>query len=81
MKNSQPYAAGYSLPLAEGIIGYAHADGSVSIEQRDGPALDLPVEVVEHLEELLKLSANLRSAARRRRARASYSARWDDGEA
>lgn len=78
MKRSSPYASGYSLPLADGITGYAHGDGSLSIEQRDGPALDLPVEVVENLEQLLRMSGGLRAAARRRRSRDGYTARWGE---
>lgn len=80
MKHAQPYASGYSLALGGDLAGHVHADGSLSLERPDGAAVDLLPAQVEALADLLKMSGNVRSMARRRRARAAYSARWGDGE-
>lgn len=73
-----PSASGYSLPLDDRLVAYAHADGSLSLERAEGGAVDLAPDAVEALAELLRLSSGLRSAARRRRSRAAYRARWGD---
>jgi hypothetical protein len=78
MKIAQPYATGYAHQLDADLVAFAHADGSLSLERVDGSAVDLPPDAVEALAELLKMSGALRSAARRRRSRAAYSARWGE---
>lgn len=80
MKQLRPYASGYTLALPDGLTGHAHGDGSLSLQNRDGETAELTPAQVEGLAELLKLSSGLRAAARRKRARAAYSAKWDTGE-
>lgn len=76
MKRTQPYTAGYAHQLDGGLVAYAHGDGSLSLERADGGAVDLPPAAVEALADLLRMSSALRTAARRRRSRAAYGARW-----
>ena len=79
MHKPRPYAAGYTVALPEGLTGHAHGDGSISLQNRHGEFAEFSPEQVEGLAELLKLSSGLRAAARRKRARQTYAAKWDDG--
>lgn len=67
--------SGYALDLGEGLTAALHPDGSLSLERDEGAA-DLSPAQVEGLAELLRLGGGLRSQARRRRARNSYSTHY-----
>jgi hypothetical protein len=75
-RTAQPSPSGYAAPLAEALTGYAHADGSLSIERQDGAALDLDPAATAALYNLLRAAGPLRTAAARRRARIAYTARY-----
>jgi hypothetical protein len=79
VKYQQLYASGYTLALPDGLTGHAHGDGSLSLQNRHGEMAEFTPAQVEGLAELLRLASGLRSAARRKRARTAYSAKWDDG--
>lgn len=72
---------GYTLDLGGGLCADLHADGALSLVAGDGRSAELAPHQVERLAELLALGGGLRSSARRRRARATYTARWGEGEA
>lgn len=71
-------ASGYAMPLGDGVIAYAHADGSLSFEAQDGGAFDLGPVAVAQLADLLGASSAQRAAARRRRMRAAYQQRYGE---
>lgn len=70
--------AGYRLALGQGLAAALHSDGALSLEDGQGRALDLAPDQVDQLAALLRLGGQLRSQARRRRARQDYTATYGE---